>query len=142
MKQDCLKSMNQNKILVAYYSASGTTEKIADYIAEAVNADVFVIAPENEYTTADLDWTDPESRVVKEHNDLENVHVELVQTVPDNFDAYDDIFIGYPIWWQEASWVINDFVTENDFTSKNVIPFCTSMSSSLGKSGKLLAEIS
>lgn len=129
------------KNLVAYYSASGTTEKIADYIAEAVNADMFVITPADEYTDADLDWTDSESRVVKEHNDRDNVHVELVQTVPDNFEEYDNVFIGYPIWWQEASWVVNDFVTENDFTGKNVIPFCTSMSSPLGESGKLLSEM-
>lgn len=129
------------KNLVAYYSASGTTEKIADYIAEAVNADMFVITPADEYTDADLDWTDSESRVVKEHNDRDNVHVELVQTVPDNFEEYDNVFIGYPIWWQEASWVVNDFVTGNDFTGKNVIPFCTSMSSPLGESGKLLSEM-
>lgn len=126
------------KNLVAYYSASGTTKRIADYIAEEMNADVFVITPVNEYTDADLDWTDSSSRVVQEHNDLSNVHVELVQTAPNNFDTYDNIFIGYPIWWQEASWVVNDFVTENDFTGKNVIPFCTSMSSPLGKSGTKL----
>lgn len=126
------------KNLVAYYSASGTTKRIADYIAEEMNADVFVITPVNEYTDADLDWTDSSSRVVQEHNDLSNVHVELVQTAPNNFDTYDNIFIGYPIWWQEASWVVNDFVTENDFTGKNVIPFCTSMSSPLGESGTKL----
>ncbi|MDE7363285.1 MAG: flavodoxin [Ruminococcus sp.] len=126
------------KNLVAYYSASGTTKRIADYIAEEMNADVFVITPVNEYTDADLDWTDSNSRVVQEHNDLSNVHVELVQTAPNNFDTYDNIFIGYPIWWQEASWVVNDFVTENDFTGKNVIPFCTSMSSPLGESGTKL----
>lgn len=126
------------KNLVAYYSASSTTKRIADYIAEEMNADVFVITPVNEYTDADLDWTDSSSRVVQEHNDLSNVHVELVQTAPNNFDTYDNIFIGYPIWWQEASWVVNDFVTENDFTGKNVIPFCTSMSSPLGESGTKL----
>lgn len=126
------------KNLVAYYSASGTTKRIADYIAEEMNADIFVITPVNEYTDADLDWTDSSSRVVQEHNDLSNVHVELVQTAPNNFDTYDNIFIGYPIWWQEASWVVNDFVTENDFTGKNVIPFCTSMSSPLGESGTKL----
>lgn len=126
------------KNLVVYYSASGTTKRIADYIAEEMNADVFVITPVNEYTDADLDWTDSSSRVVQEHNDLSNVHVELVQTAPNNFDTYDNIFIGYPIWWQEASWVVNDFVTENDFTGKNVIPFCTSMSSPLGESGTKL----
>ena len=129
------------KNLVAYYSASGTTERIADYIAEEMNADVFVITPVNEYTDADLNWTDSNSRVVKEHNDPDNRHVELVQTVPDNFDSYDNVFIGYPIWWQEAAWVVDDFVTENDFTGKNVIPFCTSMSSPLGESGTKLAAM-
>lgn len=129
---------DSQKNLVAYYSASGTTKRIADYIAEEMNADVFVITPVNEYTDADLDWIDSNSRVVQEHNNLSNVHVELVQTAPNNFDTYDNIFIGYPIWWQEASWVVNDFVTENDFTGKNVIPFCTSMSSPLGESGTKL----
>ncbi len=128
------------KNLVAYYSASGTTEKIATYIAEEMNADIFVITPIDEYTNSDLDWTNSNSRVVQEHNNLDNVNVELVKTTPDNFDTYDNVFIGYPIWWQEASWVVNDFVTENDFTGKNVIPFCTSMSSPLGESGTKLAE--
>lgn len=133
---------DEPKNLVAYYSASGTTEKISDYIAEAVNADVFVITPVDEYTDEDLDWTDSNSRVVYEHNNPDTTHVELVQTIPDNFETYDNVFIGYPIWWQEASWVVDDFVTENNFTGKNVIPFCTSMSSPLGNSGKLLAEMS
>lgn len=129
------------KNLVAYYSASGTTERIADYIAEEMNADVFVITPVNEYTDADLNWTDSNSRVVQEHNNPDTRHVELVQTIPDNFDSYDNVFIGYPIWWQEAAWVVDDFVTENDFTGKNVIPFCTSMSSPLGESGTKLAAM-
>lgn len=68
--------------------------------------------------------------------------MELVQTIPENFDSYDNVFIGYPIWWQEVAWVVNDFVTENDFTGKNVILFCTSMSSPLGESGTKLAEMS
>lgn len=68
--------------------------------------------------------------------------MELVQTIPENFDLYDNVFIGYPIWWQEAAWVVDDFVTENDFTGKNVIPFCTSMSSPLGESRTKLAEMS
>lgn len=129
------------KNLVAYYSASGTTERIADFIAEEMNADVFVITPVNEYTDADLDWTDSGSRVVQEHNNPDTRHVELVQTVPDNFASYDNVFIGYPIWWQEASWVVDDFVKENDFSGKNVIPFCTAMSSPLGESGTKLAEM-
>ncbi|MCM1062174.1 MAG: flavodoxin, partial [Eubacterium sp.] len=129
------------KNLVAYYSASGTTERIANFIAEEINADVFVITPVNEYTDADLNWTDSNSRVVKEHNDPDNRHVELVQMIPDNFESYDNVFIGYPIWWQEAAWVIDNFVTENDFTGKNVIPFCTSMGSPLGESGTKLAAM-
>ena len=129
------------KNLVAYYSASGTTERIADYIAEEMNADIFVITPVDEYTDEDLNWTDSNSRVVKEHDDPDNRHVELVQTIPENFDSYDNVFIGYPIWWQEAAWVIDDFVTENNFTGKNVVPFCTSMSSPLGESGTKLAEM-
>ncbi|MCM1222071.1 MAG: flavodoxin [Lachnospiraceae bacterium] len=111
-------------------------------MAEAVNADVFVITPVNEYTDDDLNWTDSNSRVVYEHNNPDTTHVELVQTIPDNFETYDNVFIVYPIWWQKAAWVVDDFVTENDFTGKNVIPFCTSMSSPLGDSGKLLAEMS
>lgn len=129
------------KNLVAYYSASGTTERIAEYIAEEINADLFVITPKDEYTNADLNWTDSNSRVVQEHNNPDTRHVELVQTTPDNFDEYDNVFIGYPIWWQEASWVVDDFVKENDFTGKNVIPFCTSMSSPLGQSGIKLSEM-
>ena len=136
MKQQYVKSQNAGKTLVAYYSASGTTERIADFIAEEMNADVFV----NEYTSADLNWTDQNSRVVTEHNDP-NRHTELVTVTPENFDNYDNVFIGYPIWWQEAAWVVDDFVKENDFTGKNVIPFCTSMSSSLGESGTKLAEM-
>lgn len=121
MRQEYLKYYNEDdepKNLVAYYSASGTTEKVADYIAEAVNADVFVITPVDEYTDEDLDWTNSNSRVVYEHNNPDTTHVELVQTVPDNFETYDNVF------------------------RKNVIPFCTSMSSPLGDSGKLLAEMS
>lgn len=128
------------KTLVAYYSASGTTDRIAQFIAEELNADLFVITPVDEYTDADLDWMDSSSRVVTEHNNL-NRHTELVTVTPENFDSYDNVFIGYPIWWQEAAWVVNDFVTENDFTGKNVIPFCTSMSSPLGESGTKLAEM-
>ena len=133
-------SLSESKTLVAYYSASGTTDRIAQFIAEEMNADTFVITPVDEYTDADLDWTDSSSRVVTEHNDP-NRHTELVTVMPESFDNYDNIFIGYPIWWQEAAWVVNVFVMENDFTGKNVIPFCTSMSSPLGESGTKLAAM-
>ena len=130
MKRELLPAANTGKTLVAYYSASGTTEKIADYIVEAMNADTFVITPVQPYSDADLDWTDQTSRVVMEHND-ENRHTELVSVDVPDWESYDNVFIGYPIWWREASWVVDDFVKENDFTGKNVIPFCTSMSSPL-----------
>ncbi len=144
MKHEFLESSDfpedTGKTLVAYYSATGTTERIADDIAEEMNADIFVITPAEEYTSADLSWTNPESRVVAEHNDPER-HTELVTMDVPDWESYDNVFIGYPIWWQEASWVVDDFVKNNDFTGKNVIPFCTSSSSPLGESGTKLAEM-
>ena len=132
-------SLSESKTLVAYYSASGTTDRIAQFIAEEMNADTFVITPVDEYTDADLDWTDSSSRVVTEHNDP-NRHTELVTVTPESFDNYDNIFIGYPIWWGIAAWPVDGFIAANDFTGKTVIPFCTSASSGLGESGELLAE--
>ena len=129
------------KNLVAYYSASGTTKRIADYIAEEMNADVFVITPVNEYTDADLDWTDSSSRVVQEHNDLSNVHVELVQTAPNNFDTYDNIFIGYPIWWGEAPRIVSTFMESYHFAGKTIVPFCTSGGSGMGSSASNLEKL-
>ena len=140
MKQQ-YQPQTSGKTLVAYYSASGTTERIAEYLAEEMNADVFVITPVNEYTSTDLNWTDSNSRIVQEHEHPDTRHVELVQTTPEHFADYDNVFIGYPIWWQEAAWVVDDFVKENDFTGKNVIPFCTSMSSPLGESDTKLATM-
>ena len=113
-------SLSESKTLVAYYSASGTTDRIAQFIAEEMNADTFVITPVDEYTDADLDWTDSSSRVVTEHNDP-NRHTELVTVTPESFDNYDNIFIGYPIWWGIAAWPVDTFVKNNDFTGKTVI---------------------
>ncbi len=129
------------KILVAYYSATGTTEAVAEKLAEQMGADLFEITPVDEYTNEDLDWTDDNSRVSVEHNNPDERHVELVTTEVENFADYDTVFIGYPIWWGIAAWPVDDFVTENDFTGKTVIPFCTSASSGLGESGELLAEM-
>ena len=88
-----------------------------------------------------MNWTNPKSRVCVEHDNPDQRNVELVSTSVDGWDSYDTVFIGYPIWWQEAAWVVDDFVKENDFTSKNVIPFCTSMSSLLGQNGNKLSEM-
>lgn len=131
---------NQRKVLVAYYSASGNTERIASNIAELTGADTFAIVPVDEYTNEDLVYRDENSRVSQEHED-ENRHVELISTEVEEFDSYEVIFIGYPIWWSDAAWVVDDFVKNNDFTGKRVIPFATSASSPLGESGTKLAAM-
>ena len=129
------------KTLVVYYSATGSTERVAGYIASAVGGDTFRLVPKDEYSSADLNWTDRNSRVVKEHEDESLRNIELVQTAVDNWDDYDTVFIGYPIWWQIAAWPVDGFVKANDFSGKTVIPFCTSSSSGFGESGKLLEEM-
>ena len=126
------------KTLVVYYSATNNTEAIAGYIAEATGGDLFEITPTEPYTSDDLNWTNPDSRVSKEHDDESLRNVELTTTTVENWDEYDTVFIGYPIWWGIAAWPTDTFVKANDFTGKTVIPFCTSSSSGLGQSGELL----
>ncbi len=130
-----------NKILVVYFSAQNHTKNVAEKIANNLNADIFEIVPEDIYTSSDLDWTDENSRVTKEHNDESLRNIKLVSSKVENWDDYDTVLIGYPIWWGIAAWPVNTFVKENDFSGKTVIPFCTSASSSLGESGKLLMEV-
>lgn len=129
------------KTLVVYYSASGNTAEVSEYIAAETDGDLFEIVPVNVYSDADLDWTDSESRVCYEHDNPYARDTELVSTDVADWDSYDTVFIGYPIWWGEAAWVVDNFVKENDFTDKTMIPFCTSASSGLGESGELLAEM-
>ena len=129
------------KILVVYYSATGSTKKVAKEIAQNLDADLFEIEPVDTYTSADLDWTDSNSRVTKEHNDESLRNVELKNNNVNNWDSYDMILIGYPIWWGIAAWPVNNFVKDNDFTGKTVIPFCTSASSGLGESSNLLEDL-
>lgn len=132
---------SSKKILVAYYSATGSTKKVAEKIANNLNADIFEIVPEEIYTSNDLDWTNSNSRVSKEHNDESLRNVKLTTTTVANWDNYDTILIGYPIWWGIAAWPVNTFVKDNNFDGKTVIPFCTSASSSLENSGKLLEDL-
>ncbi|MFG6332548.1 MAG: flavodoxin [Lachnospiraceae bacterium] len=126
------------KTLIVYYSASGNTEEVANYIASATGGDLFEIVPTEIYTDADLNWTDDDSRVSREHDNEEERNVPLVSDTVDNWDEYDTVFIGYPIWWGIAAWPVDGFIKANDFTGKTVIPFCTSASSGLGESGELL----
>lgn len=127
-------------VLVVYFSAQNHTEAVAEQIAENLNADIFEIQPVDEYTSDDLDWTDDNSRVTREHEDESLRNVELVSTSVPNWDSYDTVLIGYPIWWGIAAWPVDTFVEANNFDGKTVIPFCTSSSSGLGQSGELLAQ--
>lgn len=129
------------KTLVVYYSASGNTERVAKDIAEAAGADLFEIVPTEVYTSDDLDWTNPDSRVSREHDDESLRDVPLTTTEVPDWDSYDTVFIGYPIWWGIAAWSVDTFVKNNDFTGKTVIPFATSSSSGIGQSGSLLADM-
>ena len=104
--------------LVVYFSATGNTEQAATYIADITGGDLFELEPADPYTD-----------------------VELVSDTVENWDSYDTVFIGYPIWWGIAAWPVDTFVEANDFTGKTVIPFATSASSGLGESGQLLAEL-
>ena len=127
-------------VLVVYYSATGNTEEVANTIADTTGGDVFELEPAEPYTNEDLNFNDEDSRVVYEHDNPDQRNVELVANTVDNWDDYDTVFIGYPIWWGIAAWPVDGFVENNDFTGKTVIPFCTSASSGIGQSGELLAE--
>ena len=134
-------SIEGSKILVVYYSAQNHTERVAKEVAKNLNADIYEIVPKDIYTEDDLDWTNNKSRVTKEHDDESLRNIELVSTKVDNWDSYDTVLIGYPIWWGIAAWPTNTFVEANDFTGKTVIPFCTSSSSGLGESGQILSKL-
>ncbi len=134
-------AQTDGKTLVVYYSATGNTETVAGYLADALGADLFEITPVQPYTADDLNWSDDTSRVSREHEDASLRTVELEQDTVEHWEEYDTVFIGYPIWWGIAAWPVDGFVTANDFTDKTVIPFCTSSSSDLGESGELLAEM-
>ena len=129
------------KTLVVYYSASGNTERVAKDIAEAAGANLFEIVPTEVYTSEDLNWTNSDSRVSREHDDESLRDVPLTTTEVPDWNSYDTVFIGYPIWWGIAAWPVDTFAKNNDFTGKTVIPFATSSSSGMGQSGSLLADM-
>ena len=139
--EDFTPENTDRKTIVVYYSATGSTAEVAKYIADETNGDLFEIQPVNIYSDDDLNWSNPESRVSVEHDNPDQRNVELVTTDVENWDSYDTVFIGYPIWWGIAAWPVDNFVKENDFSDKTVISFCTSASSGIGESGKLLAEM-
>lgn len=125
-------------VLVAYFSATGNTEGVASALAEHLGADVFAIEAAQPYTDVDLDYNDASSRTSTERADA---RPELVQVTPDGWDGYRTVLLGYPIWWGEAAWPLRTFAEGNDFAGKTVVPFCTSASSGIGRSGEGLAEL-
>lgn len=140
MNDTGLESMG-GKTLIVYYSASGNTKEVANHIASVTGGDLFEIVPAEIYSDADLDWTDKDSRVSRQHDNEDERNVPLVSDTVDNWNEYDTVFIGFPIWWRAAAWPVDGFIKANDFSGKTVIPFCTSSSSDLGESGALLEEM-
>jgi len=128
-----------NQSMVVCYSATNNTQRVANIIASYISASTFPLEPVNLYTREDLNYNDSSRRGSKEHNDS-NRHVESMPNTIENFQNYKYVFIGYPIWWGEASWVIDDFVIKNDFTDKTIILFATAASSPLISSTKKMEE--
>ncbi|MGN0114683.1 MAG: flavodoxin [Acutalibacteraceae bacterium] len=131
---------SSGKVLVVYYSATGNTRQVAEYIASATGGDLFELVPKTPYSDDDLDWTDENSRVSVEYANPDKRNVALTTATVENWRDYDTVFIGYPIWWGIAAWPIDGFISANDFGGKTVVPFCTSASSGLGNSGTLLKD--
>jgi len=127
-----------SKILVAYFSASGTTARLAKTVAAAVGGDLHEIVPEKPYTSADLNWNNKQSRSSIEMSD-KSFRPAIANHV-DNIDEYDIIYVGFPIWWYVAPTIINTFLESNDLTGKTIIPFATSGGSSMGNTNAELAN--
>ena len=125
-----------SKKLVAYFSASGVTAKLAEALTEAIGADLYAIEPAIPYTKADLNWMNKQSRSSIEMNDPASR--PAIAGKRDNMDDYDTIFVGFPIWWYVAPTIINTFLESYDFTGKTIIPFATSGGSGMGKTNEKL----
>jgi len=125
-----------NRKLVAYFSASGVTAKVAETLSETIGADLFAIEPKVPYTKADLDWMDKNSRSTLEMKDPTS-RPEIAR-VRDNMEEYDTVFVGFPIWWYVAPTIINTFLESYDMTGKTIIPFATSGGSGMGKTNEKL----
>ncbi len=128
-----------SKVLVAYFSVGGVTREVAKELAQAENADLFEIKPATPYTSEDLDWKNKQSRSTVEMSDL-NCRPEILGKV-ENFNEYDDVFIGFPVWWGREPSVVDTFLDSYDFSGKKIIPFCTSGGSGIGKTAERIQEI-
>lgn len=130
---------NGHRVLVAYFSATGTTEGVAEHIASGLGADLYEIVPEEPYTDADLNYNDDNSRSTIEMNDP-NARPAISGSV-ENMEQYEIVFVGYPIWWGEAPRIISTFMESYDFSGKTIVPFCTSGGSGIGSSARNLEEL-
>ena len=126
------------KILVAYFSASGVTAKVAEKLAQAAGADLFEIKPEQPYTRADLNWMDKQSRSTVEMKDRS---CRPAMAAKPDVSGYDVILVGFPVWWYREPSIIDTFMESADFTGKTVVPFCTSGGSGLGDSAKIMQSL-
>ena len=131
--------VQDHKVLVAYFSATGTTKGVAEHIANGLNADIYEIVPEDPYTDADLNYNDNNSRTTIEMNDP-NARPAISGSV-ENMEQYDIIFVGYPIWWREAPRIVSTFMESYDFSGKTIVPFCTSGGSGIGSSASNLERL-
>lgn len=131
--------VQDHKVLVAYFSATGTTKGVAEHIANGLNADIYEIVPEDPYTEADLNYNDNNSRTTIEMNDP-NARPAISGSV-ENMEQYDIIFVGYPIWWGEAPRIVSTFIESYDFSGKTIVPFCTSGGSGIGSSASNLERL-
>ncbi|MBR5338102.1 MAG: NAD(P)H-dependent oxidoreductase [Lachnospiraceae bacterium] len=123
-----------SKVLVAYFSASGVTAKVAERLAGVVEADLYEIKPEKPYTSADLNWRDKQSRSSVEMNDR-GFRPAIGNKAP-NMEQYETVFVGFPVWWYREPSIIDTFMEAYSFDGKTVIPFCTSGGSGIGDSVK------
>lgn len=129
----------ETKVLVAYFSATNTTEGVAEQIANGLNADLYEIVPAEPYTDADLDYNDNNSRSTLEMNNPDAR--PAISGSVENMEQYDIVFIGYPIWWSEAPRIVSTFVESYDFSGKTIVPFCTSGGSGIGSSASNLEQL-
>lgn len=137
-KNDMERSEVNGKVLVAYFSASGVTQGVAQKLAEVTGGDLYQIEPQQPYTDKDLDWHDSNSRSSVEMKDLSSR--PAIAGKVDNVEQYDTIYVGFPIWWYTAPTIVNTFIESNDFTGKVMIPFATSGGSTIDRAAADLAK--
>lgn len=139
--QNSISSTSQNevktnkKIAIVYFSVTGTTKRVAEFIKDATNSDIFEIIPKRKYTSEDLNYGDNDTRATKEQND-KNSRPEIANNI--DISDYDIIFIGYPIWWGNTPRIIQTFIENHELNGKTMIPFCTSGSSEISSSENTL----